>query len=87
MNLHLHIERLVLHGLPLDARDVPQLQAAVERELARLLGESSLAAGFHTSATLASLHGGSIQWTGGVSAATLGAQLGAAVYGGLERQP
>jgi hypothetical protein len=39
MNLSLHIERLVLHGLPLSSADSVLLQAAVEAELALLLGK------------------------------------------------
>ena len=36
MNIQLHIERLVLDGLPLTRREGALVQAAVETELARL---------------------------------------------------
>jgi len=38
MSVRLHIERLVLEGLPLSHRDRPALTEAIERELARRLG-------------------------------------------------
>jgi hypothetical protein len=37
MKINLHIERLVLDGLPIDHHDAPLVQAAVETELTRLL--------------------------------------------------
>ena len=37
MNINLHIERLILDGLPIEPRQRAQVQAAVEAELARLL--------------------------------------------------
>ena len=36
MKINLHIERLVLDGLPIAHHHGPQVQTAVERELARL---------------------------------------------------
>jgi hypothetical protein len=42
MKINLHIERLVLDGLPVAGREGAQLQAAVESELARLLIENGL---------------------------------------------
>lgn len=48
MNLNLHIERLVVDGLDGAALDSDAIGAAVQRELARLLGDGapSLAQGF-----------------------------------------
>ena len=36
----LHIERLVLDGLPLSAQSVGELQSAIQRELSRLLTDN-----------------------------------------------
>jgi hypothetical protein len=83
MNINFHIERLVLDGLPLERRHGPYLQAAVERELTRLLTDRSSTAPLPTSRTLASVKGGSIQLTERADAAGLGKQIAAAVYGGL----
>ena len=41
-NIHLHIERLILDGLPIERAQGPHVQAAVEAELARLLTENGL---------------------------------------------
>ena len=37
MNINLHIERLILDGLPITRQQGPHVQAAVEAELTRLL--------------------------------------------------
>ena len=42
MNITLHIERLVLDGLPLSPGQVTILRAALEQELTRLLSEREL---------------------------------------------
>ncbi len=83
MNINLHIERLILDGLPLEQRQGPYLQAAVERELARLLTDSTSTAPLRTSRTLASVRGGSIQLAERADPAGLGKQIAAAVYGGF----
>jgi hypothetical protein len=42
MNINLHIERLILDGLPVNGSDSSIVQAAVEGELMRLLAEQGL---------------------------------------------
>jgi hypothetical protein len=42
MKIKLHVERLILDGLTLERLHGPLLQAAVENELARLLGAHGL---------------------------------------------
>jgi hypothetical protein len=83
MNINLHIERLVLDGLPLEQRQGPQLRAAVERELTQLLADGCSPVQFKTGDALASLKGGSIQVAERASPAGLGQQIAAAVYGGF----
>lgn len=87
MSINLHIERLILDGLPLDHRHAPQLQAAVERELTQLLNDSGPTALFDTGGTLASVRGGAIQVTEGAKPAGLGKQIASAVYGGVGGRP
>lgn len=87
MNINLHIERLILDGLPVDKRQGLTLQAALERELARLLTESAPISPFNTGGTLASVKGGSIQVAEGAEATGLGKQIAAAVYGGVRGRP
>ena len=37
MNINLHIERIVLDGMPFESRDRAKLQAAIETEITALL--------------------------------------------------
>lgn len=74
MNVHLHIERLVVEGV-----DVPNraaLQAAVQTELARLIGEQGIANAPHIGhvprATAPAIHVG--------GATQLGASIATAVH-------
>lgn len=57
MNVRLHIDRLVLDGVPMSAAERPRLQAAVEAELARLIEANgitpALASGIAPQITLA----------------------------------
>ena len=80
MNINLHIEKLVLEGLPVGAQDGPLVQAAVQQELARLLGQSGLA----LRGSVPALRGETIRMAGG-GAEQLGAQIAQAVHGGMEK--
>ena len=42
MRIELHIERLILDGLPLEIRHGPLVRAAVEKELTRLIAAHGL---------------------------------------------
>lgn len=45
MNIRIHIERLVLDGLPVDSRQRPVLKSAVEEELRRRIAGKDVAKG------------------------------------------
>jgi hypothetical protein len=84
MNIRLHIERLVLDGLPVTRAEAPRVKAAMEAELGRLLSEggvsSELAAGGATpSVNAADIH---------VSPAPtrLGTQIAQSVYAGIGKR-
>lgn len=84
MSIHLHIERLVLDGIDTGGR--PQLlQAAVEAELARLLGPDAGALGgaLRQGYALPRLSLPDIGLRGGEPAASLGTRIAAAVASGL----
>ena len=83
MNISLHIERLVLEGLPMEHRQGPRLQAAVEQELARLLAAGGTPAQFNTGTVMATINGGTIQLVPGSDATGIGKQIAAAVNGGF----
>lgn len=85
MRIELHIERLVLDGLPLTRADGALVQAAVEAELARLLAEGGLGPGLLAGVALPSLRVDAVQLAAGSSPAQIGQQIGRAVFGGLGR--
>jgi len=82
MNVNLHIERLVIEGLAVAGHEGPAIQAAVERELARLIGEGRLLEGVGRSRTQALVRAETLvrPATGGDG---LGADIGRAIYGGI----
>lgn len=83
MNVHLHIDHLVLDGLPVDAGQGEVVQAAVQAELTRLLVSSDLAPGLRSGGARPSVRSENIHLTGDETPTTLGQQIGQAVYGGI----
>jgi len=84
MNIKLHIERLVLEGLPVGQSQGPLVQAAVEAELSRLLAEGDLAAELAEGGAVPSVPADSIKLAGG-SPSEMGRQIARSVYGGIGR--
>jgi hypothetical protein len=83
MNVRLHIDRLVLDGIDVGAADRPQLQAAVERELARLIGAGGIAPELAGGAALPSVRAPQIALAPDAKPAQLGTAIAGAVYGGV----
>ena len=83
MNINLHIERLILEGLPLTRGQGALVQAAVEAELARLLAERGLTPGLQAGGALPRIQAGELQLTPGSTPAFMGRQIAQAVYGGI----
>jgi hypothetical protein len=85
MNINVSIERLVLDGLPMSRSQGVRVQAAVETELARLLGKEGLS---HLSTgAVPHLSTNSIQVTGDSKPAQLGHQIARAIYSSLTPAP
>jgi hypothetical protein len=82
MNIKLHIERLVLDGLPVTRSQGPQVQVAMEAELARLMAEGGLAQELTTGGTVPAVRADTIS-SSGSSPAQIGRQIAKAVYGGI----
>jgi hypothetical protein len=82
MRINLHIERLVLDGLPEMGRPA-HVQAAVEAELARLLKAGRLNTDLLAGGAMSSIGAPAIRLTGETNAAQLGAALAGAVYSGI----
>ena len=83
MSIGIHIERLILDGLPIARRDRPRLQAAIEKELARLLANGSLAVDLQTPGMLPHLTGGTLELTGDEESRLLGKRIARAIYRGI----
>lgn len=83
MSVSLHIDRLVLDGLPLAPGQAPLVQAAVEAELARLFAERGIGSGWREGGALPYARGAAIQMTPGGAPAQLGARIAQSIYGGI----
>lgn len=85
MNINLHIERLILDGLPLEAKDSAAFRTAVEVELARLLTQNNDAANWQTGGAAPSVRADAIQLTAQSSPAQIGRQIAGSIYGGIDK--
>jgi hypothetical protein len=83
MNIHLHIERLVLDGLNIGPGQGSQVKAAVEAELSRLLTEGGLAPALQVNGAMQNVRANSIQTSGNTNPSRLGQEISRAVYGGI----
>lgn len=82
MNVHVHIQRVVLDGVCIPARDIPDLQAAIEAELTNQFIAHGLAPALLTGAALPYLAAGAVHVTS-ISTAQLGSDIGRAAFGAL----
>lgn len=85
MKIRLHIERLVLDGLPVATRDGPLVRAAVERELTRLLEERGISGTLRAGTTLPRVRASSVRLAPEMRAAQLGHQIARSVFTGIGR--
>jgi hypothetical protein len=83
VNINIHIERLILDGLPISHSQRPLVQASVEAELARLLTANGLAPSLRTGGALPFIPGGNFQLASNGNPLHLGQQIAQAVYGGI----
>jgi hypothetical protein len=81
MSVHVHIETLVLDGLPPDLAAGPAVKSALEAELTRLLAENDKVPAFCQGAAL--VRGADLQVASAATPALLGQQIGSAVHGSL----
>ena len=82
MNLHVHIERLVLDEKVWPG-EVHGLRRGLQRELTRLLRDGDLSHELHEGAALPSVRGGAIGQRTDRSAARFGSRVTHAVYEGI----
>jgi hypothetical protein len=84
-SVHLHIERLILDGLPMSHHQGTFVQAAIETELTRLLAEGNLAG--LSGGAVPHLSVASIQLAQDNQPSHMGHQIARAVYSGLKPAP
>lgn len=82
-DIHLHIERLVLHDVAAVDRD--RVGAAVTGELTRLLTEQGLGGALEGGAAIDRLDGGSFRSPAAARPAAVGVQIARAVHRSLKR--
>ncbi|MEA2165509.1 MAG: hypothetical protein QOK37_3636 [Thermoanaerobaculia bacterium] len=82
MTIRIHIERLILEGLPLGHHEGPLVQAAVEAELARLMGAGAPPP---SGGATARVKAPAISLTPNNSPTRLGQQIARSVHGGIEK--
>jgi hypothetical protein len=83
VKITVHIERLILDGVTMPHRQRPQVQAALEEELARLIATDGLGVDLQTSGSLPRVNGGEIQLEGDVEPGLLGKRIARAVFRGI----
>jgi hypothetical protein len=83
MNIRIHIDRLILDGLPITHSQGPMVRAAVEAELTRLFTENGLAANLQAGVAVPSMSATAIQLASGSNPSQLGTQIAQSVYGGI----
>lgn len=79
--VELHIERLILDGLPTINR--AQLGVVIQQELSRLMLEGGVSAALVQSGNIAQLDGGAFQVAPGAGTQQIGMQIARALYGRL----
>ena len=83
MNINLHIERLVLDGLPVAPSQGAQVQALVERELARLLAQDGISKQLQSGLALHRVGAEEILSSQGVGIQTIGRQIAGAIHSSI----
>lgn len=83
MRINLHIERLVLEGLPLHRRESSHVQAAVQQELTRILSLNGIAPHLQGGVAMPRAQGSNLQFAREASPRQLGTQIANSVHEGL----
>lgn len=82
MTIHLHIERVVLEGLPI-AREPQSFRGALQGELTRLLRSGGTADELRNGGAVPQIQGGRIRVGARMQGGSLGTQVAGAIYRGV----
>jgi hypothetical protein len=82
MNIKLHIDRLILEGLPVSATDGKTVRGAVESELTRLLTSGGVSESLHAGA-IPQVRANGLQYSPHAGPEQLGRQIANSLYGGI----
>ena len=83
MTVRLNIERLILDGVAVSPNQPALLQAAVERELTRLLTRDGVPGGWTAGGATPRVPAGAIRIGSNASPVSLGAEIARAVHRGI----
>jgi hypothetical protein len=83
MKINLHIERLILDGLPVNSHDGPQVRAAVQAELSRLLGSQGFSEELQAGGAFPAVRARPIHLESQAGPRQIGRQIAHSVYRGL----
>jgi hypothetical protein len=83
MNINLHIERLILDGLSLEAANRALLQAAVETELVRLLTRDGVGQHLQNGGASPRASASEIRLTAQAGPEQMGKQIAGSIYGSI----
>jgi hypothetical protein len=86
MRVHVHIERLILDGLPLGSHDGPRLQAALSEELTRLIGGHGISGELRKGGAYPNLRTESVLLPKDANPRRLGTGVAKAVFSAIGRQ-
>jgi hypothetical protein len=85
MKINVHIERLILEGLPVTTLQGSKIQRAVEGELTRLLTWGGLSDELRSGIAVPQVRAGAIHLSKETAPDELGRGIAQAVYGGIGR--
>jgi hypothetical protein len=83
MKINLHIDRLILEGLPVNSVQGPQIRAAIQEELTRLLSAHGLSEELRAGISVPRIRAGTLQLSPESRPAKLGTSIAQAVHEGL----
>jgi hypothetical protein len=83
MKMNIHIERLILEGLPASSAQGPQIGSAIQEELVRLLAAHGLTDELRGGIAVPRIRAGTIQLGAENQPAKLGASIAQAVHEGI----